>query len=500
MSETKFLRFFDFTGGLNTKSPVTALSLNQALDLQNINLLPSGGFEKRRGNSVFNSSAMNSGANVQGLGYFKLSSGSDFLVAISGDKIYKSDDLDGTMDDITGAVSIASGQNNIWTNSAMNDLIIFVGGAPDAPVKYSGSGNAAALGGSPPQGKFGIMANNYFFIGNTTANPSRIQWSIFGNPEDWTGTGSGSHDVQKNDGDTLVGGTLLGLDNMVLFKENSVHLLNIRTPPFPLFPLFRGTGAISPLGIVNVNGVVYFITPEPRMYATDGTNIIGFPDALDDVWDDLNKLRLKYIHGQYYKRLNQIMWFASSSSATKHDVCIVWDLNRKAWLRHPKGHNMNVSCIAQNRLLYAGGYDGKIYRQDAPSVYLDNSETSTTIDAFWRSGWYGFEKEILSKTGLYADLNFTTQSSGSFEFSYGFDFSEDRRTEIISMAAVGDVYGTGIYGTSVFGGQTDRMTLRHMGGAGKFFQFAIRNRNASQQFAFNGAVIAMIENEPKAMA
>ncbi len=278
MTRNAIVKFFDFSGGLNTKSPSMVLGNNEASDLQNINLLPTGGFERRNGNSAFNATAMDSGSSVHGLGYYKLSSSSYYMMAIAGTKIFKSDNLDGTMDDITGSLTITTGKDKIWTHAQMNNLSIFVGGEPNAPIKWNGTGNAAVLGGSPPSGEFGLMANNRFFIGNTASNPSRIYWSILGNPEDWSGAGSGSQDIKLNDGDTLVGAVVTGLDTMFLFKQNSIHLLNINNAPFPVYPLFTDIGAISKRAIINIDGVIYFITPEPRMKATDGTRVISFPD------------------------------------------------------------------------------------------------------------------------------------------------------------------------------------------------------------------------------
>ncbi|KKM69291.1 hypothetical protein LCGC14_1452250, partial [marine sediment metagenome] len=108
----------DFSGGLITNNPSSELKLNQSPDLDNI-LLLNNGFKKRPGDSAFNSSAMNSGANVQGLAYYKETAGSlEYLFAIAGAKIFKSDSLDGTMDEITkdgAATAPVAAQNNIWT-------------------------------------------------------------------------------------------------------------------------------------------------------------------------------------------------------------------------------------------------------------------------------------------------------------------------------------------------------------------------------------------------
>ena len=497
MRNSKAVRFFDFTGGLNTKSPVTALADNEALDLQNINILPSGGFEKRNGNSVFNGTAMNSGAAVHGISYFKTAAANEFLVSICGDKVYKSDSLDGTMDDVTGAITVATGADKIWTFDTMNDLLISVGGTPGVPWKYSGTGNAAVLAGSPPNGSFGLSANKRFFIGGTAAAPSRIYWSILGNPEDWSGVGSGSQDVQQNDGDTLVGAAVLNNDHMLVFKQNSIHDLIITTSPFPLFQIYKNIGAVSKAGIVSAEGKVYFITPEPRMRATDGSSIEVFPDTIDPTWDGLNKSRLQYIQGVYYPRLRQIWWICSNGSATTNNYCIIWDLNRKCWLGHPTGYKMNVLCMAANRIAYGAAYDGKIYKLDDSTKTVDDSETSPgAINAFFRTGWKDMKEMLLAKNFPYVDLNFKTQNTGTFDFGYGFDFSSDRSIVTIDMLSAGGKFGTAVFGVDTYGGTTDKTKLTFTKGNGKFVQFLFRNNNASQAFTFNGMEIPIKFDAP----
>lgn len=508
MRNSKALRLFDFSGGLNTRAPVTALGLNQALDLQNINLLPSGGFVKRFGNSEFNSSAMIDGTTaITGLGYLRTSAGSDFLCAVAGTKIFESTGLNGTMSDVTNAVVITTGADNIWTCATMNDLIIFVGGAPDAPFTYSGSGNAAALAGTPPSGSFIIVANNRAFIGNTAANPSRLNWSILGNPADWTGAGSGSQDVQKNDGDVLIGAAQQGPNHLLLFKQNSIHDLVITASPFPLFPLFRNVGAVSKRGIVTVDGMTYFITPQARMKATNGTAVYdaanpgptGITDLIDTTWDGLNKNRLQYIHGIYYPKLHQIMWFCSNGTSTTHNYCIIWDLVRKCWLRHPTGYSMNCSVIAKDYLLYAGAYNGKVYKQDVSTTNNDASETAGTVNGYWRSGWMDMNSMIEAKSFPYVDLNFQVQSTGTFVFAYGFDFVGDRITTSISMIGNSSVYGSAVYGTSMFGGQTDRSKIIFTKGNGKFIQFLLKNNNIDEAFGFNRFEVPIKLDAPAAL-
>lgn len=498
MTKPLSFRLYDYTGGLNTLSPTMVLKSNEASDLQNITLLPTGGFKKRNGNSVFNSSAMSSGAAIHGLGYFRTSPSTDYLMAIAGTKIFKSDNLSGIMTDITGSLTITAGQDNIWTHTQMNALSIFVGGSTDYPIKWTGSGNAALLGGTPPVGAFGLAANRHFFIGNTVANPSRIYWSVLGNPEDWSGSGSGSQDVSDNDGDTLVGASIIGLDTMLLFKQNSVHTLSIRTPPYALFPLFSNTGAISKMGIVDVEGIVYFITGEPRMKATDGTKVISFPDSIDNLWDSLNKSRLKYIHGIYNRRLRQVWWFVSTNSATTHDLCIIWDLERKCWLRNTTGFKMNVSGFMSDRIIYCGAYDGKIYKQDDPLSTVDASESTTTITSYLRSGWMDFSDTLEAKTPQYCDLVYGGIGDVNFNFSYGFDFAEDRVITPVIYSS-GFLWDSGKWDSMIWGGRSNFASFIQMKGSGKFFQYCIKHSNANQTFSFNGIEFGINKNEVRAL-
>ncbi len=471
---SKDLTFYDFTGGLNTDDAPTSLEINQAIDLDNIVFLPKTGFKKRNGNSLYNSGSMD--GSVHGLGYYKTITNLEYLMSIAGSKIYKSE-FDGTMDDITGATSISPGQDNIWINNQMNDLSIFVGGnrSTDVPIKWNGSGNAQILGGTPPVGSWGISANNRFFIANTIAAPSRINWSILGNPEDWSGAGSGSQDVSNNDGDSIVGGVLLATSHLLIFKQNSIHELVLNSSPFPLFPLFSKVGAISSRAILDIDGVCYFITPQARMKATDGTSIVEFPDVINTVWDGLNKSRLPYIQGVYDKVRRLVLWFCSDADSQVNNIVIIWDLVNKVWNKFTSGHEMNAAMVMRDTVLYGGGYDSNIYRLDDPNTTVDASDGSVAINSFWRSGWLDMSQMINMKHIPYVDLNFRTQTSGSFDFSYGYDFDSDRNTVNINMQAVGGLWDSGVWDVSSWGGVTDKTKFQFLKGNGKFFQFCISN-------------------------
>lgn len=487
------LPFFDFKGGLASDRFGTNLEPNQAILLRNIYINTGGGIEKRRGDTVFNSSAMVSGSTaLSGLGSFNALSGTEYLVATAGTKMFQSATSSGTMSDITGSLTITTGQNNIWDMFTFGDQIIGVGGAPNAPWKWTGSGNASLLGGSPPSGNFGFQQNNRVFIGNTTSNPSRIQWSVLSDATDWSGAGSGSADVWTNDGDVLVGTGILGDDNVLLFKQRSIHRLVGRTAPFPIFPLFKETGAVGKHAIIVADGICYFITPRGRMKATDGTQIESFPDDIDNIWDGLNRSRLPYIQGVRYtgQGFDHLIWLCSNTTSSTNNLAIVWDLVNKCWLQHTSGYDANVLTKIQNGSLYGGHYNGQIYLKDVSSTYSDASETSPgAIDSLWRSGWYTGRSFQTSIHPFRLNIAMVSQNVGDLQIGYGFDFTTDQIGESVNMQAPGALWDLFLWNAGVWGGQSDIVRHVFLKGRGNAFQVTFSNAVADQAFKVHGYTI-----------
>jgi hypothetical protein len=485
--------FNDFGGGQNSNNPSDTIGNNQGMEVENVIILPNGrGIRSRPGDTEFNSSAMVSGSTpVSGLKYYKQADGTEYLTAVAGTKFFKSDSLDGTMDDVTGAITITAGQNNIWTPFVAENVAVYVGGAPDAPFKWTGSGNAAVLGGSPPSGNFGFYHNNRAFIGNTTANPSRIQWSVLADIEDWSGTGSGSQDVLTNDGDTLVGAGVMNEYTVLLFKQNTVHKLIGRVSPFPVTEVFRNTGAVGKNAIVTVDGLCYFITPKARMEITDGARILS-PQRIhdvDNVWDGLNSSRLQYIQGRYYegKNFRWIIWTASNGSSTKNDIAIIWDITNQCWIKNPAGFDCNVMDVTQDGTLYAGHYDGKIYKKLVEAVYTDASESSAAITAKWRSGWRNFGQLYSVKHLDWVVVGAKTETSGKINVRVGADFSEDLISEKVDLSSPGMLWGRGIWGTGLWGGRLDFLSPAFVDASlrGNLLQIEFDNKDDAETFQLN---------------
>lgn len=493
------LELSDFSGGLNTFEPEYLLPLSQSPDLDNIIILDKG-FKKRNGDSAWNSSAMvSSSTAIAGAGYIQYDAGTQFINAVAGTKFFTDSGLSGTMADATGVVTITAGQNNLWTPINFNNLQIWFGGAPNAPFKYSGSGNAAALGGSPPSAYTGFAANNRPFAISTVANPSRIFWPIVSNPEDWTGAGSGNADVAMSDGEALQCGIVLGPDIAILFKNSSTHLMVLTRQPFPIYQLQKGVGIAGRNAWAVANGEIFIVTPGRRMKSTtDGVNFKAYPNDIDDIWDSINANRIQYIQGIYYPAQEWIIFSVSTGSSTTNNYAIVWDIRRKCFLRNTKGYKSNLLFLVQNRRLFGGHYDGKMYEKDKATIFSDASEASPgAIDGYWRTPFKNNGGLDDTVHPLYVSVSALTESASTLDLSYGFDFTSTQTTQTFSLAAVGGVWDTSLWDVAVWGGQNATILRQFISGRGNLFSFKMRNATASQGYTIQGASVRLRQDKSR---
>lgn len=469
----------NFAGGQCSAKGVGTLGSNEFFAMQNVILDANGdGFRCREGNTAVNSTAVAAGLPFTGLGYLRTITPTEYLVGTAGTGIYAATGLVDPFADITGSVTVTSGQNNFWHIFQSDDKLIGVGGAPNAPWKYTGTGSAALLGGSPPTGRFGFQYGNRTFIGSTTADPSKIYWSVLLNSEDWSGTGSGSQDIEPNDGDFLVTAAPINLNTVILFKQNSIYLLTGRESPFPVFPLFSGIGCVGTKACVVYQGLAYFITTDAKMCITDGNQIINqthLPDV-DDVWDAVRDFRLPYIQGVVVngKDFDWLIWSVTKSATSTNEFAVVWDLRNQCWLTCPTGFEANAFATTLDRTVYMGGYDGKAYRLFAPNTFTDASNSSANVSFKVDSDWITLEGLLSVKQVQRANILHQTRATGTMTFSYGYDFNEALTTVSFSIAqAGGALWDTAIWDAAVWDGYSGRIANIFNRGRGNVYKWRL---------------------------
>ena len=186
----------DSSGGMNNRGNPATIADNESPSCYNVDLDQQGKVQKRRGSLYLLSAAKASV--VTSLVDFLNTDGTHKLVYTWGTKI-NSVNLDGTSDgDITGTVTLTSGQNTLFDTSYVtisNAPALVMTNGTDPVIYWTGSGNVAVLSTATNMPTAAIACEwfgNYLLLGNvkdrTSGNWYRnyLTWSAVTDPTNWT--------------------------------------------------------------------------------------------------------------------------------------------------------------------------------------------------------------------------------------------------------------------------------------------------------------------------
>lgn len=218
----------DFGGGINTASPATEIADNEAVDILNFEFDQTDNLKTRRGTVKYTSATPPSTTQrVTSLFQLLKADGTKFLIKTHGNDIRSITTTTDTS--IKGALTLPS--DTYWQWVTFNDFAIGVNrgsGANSNPVKWTGIGNATALGGTPPKGKYIETWNSRVFIVDND-NPNKVVYSKLGDGENYTDVTSGAIEVGFNDGDEITG-IKAHRKAFFVFKRNRIYVITTGTP------------------------------------------------------------------------------------------------------------------------------------------------------------------------------------------------------------------------------------------------------------------------------
>ena len=195
--------------------------------------------------------------------------GTSALVAIVGSHLYKCSSAENQkIGDIT-----TSSQSQHYL-STFNDLLIIGGLTP-----YSWDQTTfQALAGAPPAFEFSTPHAGRHWATGSSANPSRLYYSVVGSPEDWVGSGSGSIDIDPGDGDGIVA-LLSWKRELWVFKgpnQLSIHRISGTTPSdFVRVPFVHGISAGGQGSLFTMGDDFGFWSPRGSCHSLASTDRYG---------------------------------------------------------------------------------------------------------------------------------------------------------------------------------------------------------------------------------
>lgn len=495
--------FFQLAGGLNDSFDAISIAPSEASDLQNVVFSTGGAIKKREGFSHINASAApGASAVTTGGTMFKLSDGTRYLVRLvnngGSDYIYKMDygsgtsGPDGTWDDITGAtgIGLANDDQGDFTQ-AFDTLIIEDGVGSTAPYKWTGSGNAAALGGSPPNASMVEYHKNHLWSAGDTSNLSRVSFSnICTNSSTCieTYTATDYLEFDTNDGQ-IVTGLKSGLDCLYVWKTASIwRVCGTSRDTFTQEQMVRGIGTESNASIAVINNQFIFKTQLGDYARYDGgINVEIISSKIEGTLGSMNLDRIDDARSLAFDDGTGDQDYYSCETGLgsgTHNIVLLFDTYHKAWTKF-SGINCNALWDYEvgtlERAIAFGDYSGFVNK------YPDtNADAGSAIDAYWQSGQLRIPEIPLRKVFRVAQLYVEQSGNYSITFNHRLDFEGSGTDTSVSLAGSGALWDTAIFDADSYADTTTAISRIEINEGDYFFQWRVENANASQPFTVRG--------------
>lgn len=325
------------------------------------------------------------------------------------------------------------------------------------------------LAGSPPRFSFSTPHKNRQWAAGVYTAPSTLYYSANVNPEDWTGAGSGSIDIDPNDGD-MITGIASYKNELIVFKgpyKGSIHRITGSAPSdFARAVFVRGLGATWQNSIVTYGDDLLWQWSTGSVHSLKATNAFGdynqaFLTAPIDNWirTYLNKSRLKFTWAVNDSVNSRVVFGTSRDCIQYNDIILTYDYRFKdapfdigRWALRTNTTAASVGYFLEGgggqRRVYVGATNGRIRRIDEIARTIDGS-TAYTARATLPTCNYGsaWMKKTLEGLGI------NQVPKGNYNATIG--WTRDGLTQQTTTASLsgGNVLGTDFtWGSSVWGG------------------------------------------------
>lgn len=468
----------------------------QSPDVLNVYSYPFGSMTSFPGHANINGTAANSSKAITGL-TFEGEIAQNLIVAVQ-NKI--GEDVSGTWTDRTGSLTITDDDDNLADFAFLNSRTVVAFLKKDSPaIRASGSGNFAALGGSPRSGVKGCFAwDGRMWL----VSDQNVDFSARNDPESYdttddtlnflTTTGAGA-----SDGSIITSWTVVG-DSVYIGKEgaNAIvgHLFRIYRTGEPSTPYaFERipTGGVAPIAskaaLSLPNGDFMFFAKDGNTYIMRGNVLIPIGRNIQrTILADYNKSRFEFASMGLLRERGYVGLSLSLGSDATHSRIWWYDyLNsipgrQELEIWYPTTHVINAwgeRISSGQRQLVTGGYDGFYERHLSGDSYAGSAYTKRYTTPWLLLGDYFQVYHVLGVVIVFEPLG-----DYNITLNYKTDFSTSFTSAGTFNTKGGAVLGSFVLGTDVLGGQEQDMAYLTLNTVARRLQLQMVNSSDGQPF------------------
>lgn len=503
-------RFFDNTGGMNLRINDVSLASGEAEEITNLHATSRGSWSSNNAGYIhLNASLLAGGSSMSGLYEYVTLTGTSYLMAAAGNKLYTFEPSLGIATELTNTLTATSRMNF----ATFKGLLIACNGI-DSPQKWDGINPVANLSGWPPTipgvtpGKPSIaeiFANRLVFSGDSN-NPSMVYLSELENAENFTpgigASSAGALQVSPGDGEkiTALKTLFLPINNeevLVIFKERSTYILSgSDATSFALQKISDEFGAVSSNSVILVGNELIFLSQEgitSLSTATAQGNITtGFlSNQISPQIASLNRFQLSGSFAVHLRNRQEVWWFVADGSATQNQTVLVYNYGiNRCW---SKRTGITAACgVSMNGNLYTGNYGGIIQQQ-----LKGNSYNGQPIRWTYRTGFQDLSSPRLRKRIKDIELFLKQISNVNVTVNMYWDFrrgSSQRQSRVLHVVpdASSSIYNTAVYGQDAYNVAGSSIFRFMPAGSGRYFQLELTGQDTDKPVEIEGWTITAL--------
>jgi len=488
---------FPLMGGLVLNKSTFAMQPGEALELVNFEPDINGGYRRINGFAKYNTNVVpQTSASTEEVLLSCIFNGT--ILAARGEKIFTASAGSGSWTERdTGRTSAGvytferfnfDGNDKLVVADGNNSPTVFNTSFAATDVTSAGGGEVStAVTGA----KFVAVFKDHMFYAGMASNKQEVVFSVpFDEDNFATANGAGSFKVD----DTITGLKVFREDLFIFCEDRIFKLTGTSSSNFAVAPVTRNIGCVNGQTIQEFAGDLIFLAPD-GLRTVAGTARIGdvelgtISTPVQSVFNDnianASGFRSLVIPNKTQYRV----FFTKSGTVQSATEGVATSLRGQtfefAQLKGIRPTSTDTVTTATETIVIHGGDGGYVYRQES-----GNDFDGTAIGGKYRSPDLSFGDAGIRKHMHRVLVSYKPEAAISADMFLRYDYEDPSspRPAAYSLSAsdIVAVYGSGTYGTSTYGGQSEPLLRQSVEGSGFTVALRVDDNGITAPYALRG--------------
>ena len=488
---------FPLQGGLVLNKSTFAMQPGEAIELVNFEPDINGGYRRINGFAKYNTNVVpQTSASTEEVLLSCIFN--DTIVAARGTKIFTASAGSGSWTERDTGRTSAGVYTFERFNFDGNDKLIVADGN-NAPTVFNTSfaatdvtsGGGGEVSTAVTGAKFVAVFKDHMFYAGMSNNKQEVVFSVpFDEDNFATGSGAGSFKVD----DTITGLKVFREDLFVFCEDRIFKLSGTSSSNFAVVPVTRNIGCVNGQTIQEFAGDLIFLAPD-GLRTVAGTARIGdvelgtISSPVQSVFNtniaNSSGFRSLVIPNKTQYRV----FFTKSGVAQAITEGVLTSLRGQSFefanLKGIRPTSTDTVTTATETIVVHGGEGGYVYRQES-----GNDFDGSAVGGKYRSPDLSFGDPGIRKHMHRVLVSYKPEASISADMFLRYDYEDPNspRPAAYSLSAsdIVAVYGSGVYGTATYGGQTEPLLRQSVEGSGFTVALRVDDNGTTAPYALRG--------------